>query len=230
MDQMTQQLILDANADEQQKLERLIDTLLTHHNLVVLFDNFEDNQTTDGAIIQPQLSDFLSRLIQRLPETTLVLFTTRYQMTELPVAEVNLGEFPFADTWKKMNRLAKLGSLATDNKRDIHYEIGGQPRSLELLDSILAETETSWVAIKGKLVQVKKEAYDDLFLDILWGNLTPEAQNLLQWLSLFRAPMAEVELRKFSEFQLNPPDLASLQRMSLLFSVAVSDGGTWHFG
>ncbi len=59
MDQMTQQLILDANADEQQKLERLIDTLLTHHKLLVLFDNFEDNQTTDSAIIQPQLTDFL---------------------------------------------------------------------------------------------------------------------------------------------------------------------------
>ncbi len=158
-----------------------------------------------------------------------MLFTTRYQLTELHVAEVNLGEFPFADTWKKMNRLAKLGSLTTDNKRDIHYEIGGQPRSLELLDSILAETETSWEAIKGKLAQVKQEAYDDLLLDILWGNLTSEAQNLLQLLSLFRAPMAEVELRKFSEFQLNPPDLASLQRMSLLFSVTVPDGGTWYY-
>lgn len=62
-----------------------------------------------------------------------------------------------------MNWLSHLAKLDIKEKRRIADTIGGQPRSLELLNSILSETETRWDTIKGKLSQVKKEAYEDLF-------------------------------------------------------------------
>jgi tetratricopeptide (TPR) repeat protein len=125
--------------------------------------------------------------------------------------------------------LQNLQPLNRSIKRDIHNEIGGQPRSLELLDGILTQENLHWENIKQKLAQVKKDAFADLLLDILWEKLTTEEQNLLQWISLFRSPIPQHELKKLQQFTLKNEQLFKLQRMSLLYSVYLPKKLTLHY-
>jgi tetratricopeptide (TPR) repeat protein/CHAT domain-containing protein len=226
----THDYIMTPDISVTDRLNRLLDTLLANQKLLVLFDNFEDNQDVDGRIIQPALKDFLEQMAQRLPRSSLLLFTTRYKLDELPLAELTLGEFSFPDTWKKLARLPKLAALTTELKRDIYRSLGGHPRVLELLEGALSETDTSWEAIKAKLERErKKEQYQDLLLDILWDYLNADQRDLLQWLALFRQARPDSELRKIEEIKLQAQALDRLNRMSLLFSAPGEANETWHY-
>lgn len=178
----------------QHKLDLLIDQHLSRRKLILLFDNFEENQMESKAqriyqpeIHSPSLKDFLTHLCRRLPSPSFILFTTRYRFDQPEVQGLNLGEMRFSDTFKLINRFRHLVQLSLGQKRQVHQKLGGHPRVLELLEGLLKGEETTWPEVSSRLKEAAEtEINRDLLLEMLWERLTPEKQHILHGAAVFR--------------------------------------------
>lgn len=93
--------ILAEDIDQQDKLKWLADIILRHHKMLIILDNFETNQQLESNQVKnDNLRQFLTQSLQLLAafSPTCLLITTRYQIQNLPLLEINLGEFPFSDS------------------------------------------------------------------------------------------------------------------------------------
>jgi tetratricopeptide (TPR) repeat protein len=174
----------------QHKLDLLIAQHLSRHKLILLFDNFEENQMESKAqgiyqpeIHSPTLKEFLTHLCRGLKPPSFILFTTRYRFSQPGVQGLNLGEMRFSDTFKLINRFRHLVQLTLEKKRRVHQKLGGHPRALELLEELLKEEETTWPEVSSRL----KEAVEtEINHDLLLERLTAEEQQILHGAAVFR--------------------------------------------
>jgi len=176
------------------KLNMLIEQYLSRYKVIVLFDNFEDNQveSKEKKIYQREihskiLKDFLGHLCENLKRSSYILFTTRYRFSEPIVEGFNLGEMRFSDSFKMINRFEHLVQLKTGEKREIHRKLGGHPRALELLEGYFKKEKITWQGISAGFKEVEeKEINHDLLLDMLWDQLNDSERLVLKAASVFR--------------------------------------------
>jgi len=192
------------------KLNMLIEQYLSREKVIVLFDNFEDNQVvSQGAgrkaqgrgasrkkdeqkvyqkkIHSETLKAFLAHFCNNLKRSSYILFTTRYRFPEPMVEVFNLGEMSFPDSFKLINRFECLVLLKTVEKREIHEKLGGHPRSLELLESYFKKEKITWEDVAAGFKDVEeKEINHDLLLDMLWNRLSHTERRVLKAASVFR--------------------------------------------
>jgi tetratricopeptide (TPR) repeat protein len=185
------------------KLNLLIENFLSQQKVIILFDNFEENQVASTEknekkiyqrnIHSESLKDFLIHLCKNIKAPSYILFTTRYLFPEPEISSLNLGELRFSDTFKLLNRFPKLVQLNTEEKHHVHNKLGGHPRALELLESCISHKNIGWENVSRKLKEVeKKEIHHDLLLNMLWEQLTENEQLTLRGASIFRR-LTEIE-------------------------------------
>ena len=123
----------------------LAEQILPAMPVTVLLDNFEDNLSdADGGgweVRDPELAAFLAGWARR-PGRGKLLFTCRYPFT-LPgqagrrLAGLHLGPLSAAETSKLIWRLPGLDALTPGEKDRAYRDVGGHPRTLEYLDTLL---------------------------------------------------------------------------------------------
>lgn len=191
------QMVESPELEPLDKLNVLIEHFLSRKKIILLFDNFEENQRTEiedkeeklyqREIYSPRLTDFLAHLCNRLTTSSYVLFTTRYLFPEPVTAPLNLGEMRWSDSFKLINRFEKLVHMPYNEKKQVHGKLGGHPRGLELLESYMSHEKVEWPIIDKKLKQVEDwEINHDLLLDMLWYRLTENQRTALIAASVFR--------------------------------------------
>jgi len=127
--------------DWEERFEHLSRHLLGERKLIVLLDNFEDNQGDDHAIRDEDLAALLARWL-RNPGRTRFLITSRYPF-DLPdrahrrLDALHLGPLSFAETRKLLWRLPALDALSKEEQLRAYADVGGHPRALEYLDALL---------------------------------------------------------------------------------------------
>jgi tetratricopeptide (TPR) repeat protein len=179
------------------KLNLLIEDFLSKQKIILLFDNFEENQigttgsvgykTYQREIHSESLKALLVFLCKNLKKSSFILFTTRYRFTEPEIVCLNLGEMCFSDTFKLINRFRKLVHLTHKEKRRIHKKLGGHPRALELLESCVSHEDIGWISVVQRFQEVEdKEISQDLLMDMLWIQLTDDEKKSLMGASIFR--------------------------------------------
>ncbi len=188
------ELVQSPDYDSIDKLNVLMEQFLSRYKIIILFDNFEENQRKSRKkkiyqreICSPRLKLFLSHLCQHLGRFSYILFTTRYLFPKPQVATLNLGEMQFSDTFKLLSRYDNLVQLPTDQKRLVHENLGGNPHTLGLLEKYIGIQGIRWESIIQKFQETKnKEINHDLLLDMLWNQLTGDEQIALMGASVFR--------------------------------------------
>ncbi len=191
------QMIESPEIGQLDKLDLLMEHFLSRKKIILLFDNFEENQTAavkgkekkiyQREIDSPRLKNFLVHLCNGLTTSSYVLFTTRYLFTEPEVAPLNLREMRWSDSFKLINRFEKLVHMPYNEKKQVHRKLGGHPRGFELLESYMSHEKVEWTVIDKKLRQVEDwEINHDLLLDMLWQRLTKDQQTALTAASVFR--------------------------------------------
>lgn len=176
------------------KLNVLIEQFLSRQKIILLFDDFEENQlkSKENKIYQreinsPSLKSFLVHLCKKLEGSSYIIFTTRYLFPEPQLTSLNLGEMGFPDTFKLLTRFENMAQLPTDQKRLVHDMLGGHPHALGLLNHCFNIRDISWERLLRKFQDEKdKEINHDLLLEMLWNQLTGDEQTALMGASVFR--------------------------------------------
>jgi tetratricopeptide (TPR) repeat protein len=208
----------------------LTQTVLPAVPLIVLLDNFEDNLRRGDqhwTVRDPELAEFLARWVRRPGESKLVI-TSRHPF-ELPsgaqrhLKRLPLGPLSAAETRKLMWQLPGLDRLSDEDRVRAYHDVGGHPRTLEYLDTLLhgghakfsdiaqrmedalnargIANPGAWMATAGRdidsaLAESVTLTVDDIVLNDLLRALaqTPLARELVIGASVYRTPIDETAL------------------------------------
>ena len=216
-----------ANAEIEQKLAWFLENFLLKEKLLLIFDNFEENQTWEGAFSNQRLKDFLWYFRDCLKgKETLLLFSTRYQIPGFDVIDV--PEFSPVECRKLMFNHKSLKRLKERSIKTLLQEIGGNPRALELLDKIalreFGAREFDWPELKELIPELadriistenKEDDFTPLFLQKLLLYIDDPQRRLLDRLAIYRDPVPKVAIAAQGK-KIRRPGRIKLQELSLI--------------
>jgi len=229
-----------ANADPYEKLAWYLDGFLLKQKLVIIFDNFEENQdeAKAGEFKGERLEKFLWYFKDSLQHhDTFLLFSTRYALPgfESPDMTKNIPEFSTVEFRKMLLNSRALKKLNGESVKNLSEDIGGNPRALELLDKIAykkyKQREFTWEQLKDLIPELRRriiakrgkgDDFTPLFLDTLLGYLDEPQRRLLDILSIYREPVP-VEAAAAQDVEPGDDDCAKLEDLSLLECIAGED-------
>ncbi len=195
-------IVNDTELSSSEKLNFLVDGHLSEGAIALFFDNFEDNQGGTGNELSPvqlkseSLAQFLLVFCQKIMDlsadkTVFIVFTTRYKITATfaeHIYFIDVAKMDFPATYKLIMRSKGLVHLPLVNRQQVHNQLGGHPRAIQLLDSYFRNSlRVDWEVIEAKFATVENHlARHDLLLDWLWEQLTEEERYVLSVASIFR--------------------------------------------
>jgi tetratricopeptide (TPR) repeat protein len=201
-----------ADADDKAKLGRFLDNFLLKQKLVIIFDNFEENQDEEkGDFHKERLKKFLWFFRDALKnKETFLFFSTRYSLPGFaePAITKEIPEFSPVEFRKMLRSSKALKRMDLKSIENLRREIGGNPRGIELLDRIaheeFREKDFSWHRLKELIPELheriiqKAGAGDDFtpwFLDKLFTYLSESQRLLLDILAIYRNPVPEPAIK-----------------------------------
>jgi hypothetical protein len=198
--------VYESNADVKDKLVWYLDKFLLKQKIVIIFDNFEENQDEKkGDFHKERLKEFIWFFRDALKnKETFLFFSTRYKLPGFDSPEITkeVPEFSAVEFRKMLGKSSALKRLDSQSVKNLRLEIGGNPRALELLDQIaykeFKKRDFTWDQLKDLIPELqeriiqKKGTEDDftpLFLDKLFSYLAGPQRQVLDILSIYRNPV-----------------------------------------
>ena len=215
--------------------------LLRTQQLLVAFDDFEQNLSPGGeTFLDPAIDDMLTALADAA-QTGALLLTCRYPLPgpDRFLAPIPIPPLSQAELRRLFLRLPKLRDLDIEDRRLLTRTIGGHPRLIEFTDALLRGGHASFRHVQTRLRDLARaEGLDlrpgrpletaldqamllgsaDILLTELLTLLTPAQEAILRQAAVCRAPMTLDDLAFTltpdagdSTETHGPPDLAALQ-------------------
>jgi len=225
--------VFTANAEPNEKLAWYLDQFLLKQKVVLILDNFEENQDEEkgGAFKRERLKEFLWFFRDGLKHhDTFLMFSTRYALPGFDSPDItrNIPEFSPVEFRKMLLNSKALKILDSKSVKTLMEEIGGNPRALDLLHSIAykkyKQRDFTWEQLKDLIPKLreriiqkkgKADAFTPLFLDTLFSYLTKPQRHLLDVLSIYRYPVPE-EAVTAQDVVMEDEDRTKLEDLSLL--------------
>jgi hypothetical protein len=234
--------------------------LLNETPLVLLIDNLEANlvRASDGTwvLADPQLAALLARWASGSGPGRLIL-TSRLPF-ELPdgahrrLWDHHVGPLSWPEARTLIWRLRALDTLSLANQHRSYVDVGGHPRSLEILDALLRRPGASFTDVRQRMArllldrkidraelwmaQVGKHGVDaslaeavtlavhrSLLADLL-ATLDEPVRRLLAHVAASRRPVAQAQLFWPAGKAGLADAIAALERLHLLTRVSEDDG------
>jgi len=229
----------------QASINRYLDQFLLKQKVVLILDNFEENQDEEkgGEYKKERLKEFLWFFRDSLKHhDTLLMFSTRYALPGFDSPDItrNIPEFSSVEFRKMLLNSKALKSLDSKSVKTLMEEIGGNPRALDLLDRIAYEEfkqrEFSWDQLKDLFPEMqeriiykkgKEDEFIPLFLDRLFSYLSAPQRQLLDVLSIYRYPVP-IEAITVHNVSMERQDRRKLGDLSLLECIDVEDKNLYY--
>ncbi|MCX6581854.1 MAG: tetratricopeptide repeat protein [Candidatus Aminicenantes bacterium] len=238
--------VFSASAEPIQKLGWFVENFLGPRKVMIIFDNFEENQDEargDFRSEKESLKQFIWTFRDYLKnKESFLFFSTRYTLPgfEGPDITKDIPEFTVVEFRKMMWNGKALKRLDGKSIKTLQDEIGGNPRALELLDRIayneFHEREYQWEQLKDLIPELrrriieKKSGSDDfapLFLDKLFSYLSPEQRLIMEIFSIYRNHVP-VEAVKVQGVEMARHDRKRLADLSLLECIEMEKGQLYY--
>lgn len=189
-----------------EKILWFVEHYLEKEKIMLVFEDFETNLNLDGKFKSERLKEFLMYLKDSLKEKeTLLFFTTE---TDIPgFNSVTLPPFSDEEFKKLLTHHKALNQLNQKSREKLQFDMGTNPRGLQLLDHIayqeFGEKKFQWDTLKKKipnlaeriLYKESEEAdFSPLVLEKIFKGLTPSQQQLLKGLSIFNGTVGKAAL------------------------------------
>ncbi|HLP47403.1 MAG TPA: tetratricopeptide repeat protein [Candidatus Kapabacteria bacterium] len=235
-----------ANAEPVQKLGWFVENFLGPRRVMIIFDNFEENQDEgrgDFGSGKESLKDFLWCFKDFLKnKESFLFFSTRYALPgfEGPDMTKNIPEFTVVEFRKMLWNGKALKRLDGKSIETLQHEIGGNPRALELLDRIahikFNRRNFSWEELEKLIPGLRRRIIDErsagddftpLFLSKLIEYLTPAQRLIMEVLSIYRNPVME-EAMTVQGAETEWEDHIRLSDLSLLECIQEEDGHLYY--
>ncbi|MEJ2851874.1 CHAT domain-containing protein [Saccharothrix sp. CCNWLW140] len=198
---------------------RAIFRLLARTRLLILFDDFEQNLTTDGAFRDEGVASIFTELCEAANKGR-ILVTCRYPVpdTDHLLLHLNVPPLTPAELSRLLLRLPALREQSPQNRQLIADTIGGHPRLVEFLDILLRQRPDPTTTLRHVTTKLRalarRESLDpgpgrplnrgiddairlgsrDILLDTLLTHLTAPQLELALQTSLFRATTTTQDL------------------------------------
>ncbi len=233
-----------AQAEVNDKLAWFLDNFLLKQKLMIIFDNFEENQDEEaGDFRGERLKKFLWYFRDSLKsEETFLFFSTRYSIPgfEDPGITREIPEFSMVEFRKMLRGSKALQRLDSKSIQNLLQEIGGNPRGLELLDKIAHQefrrNDFSWEQLKELIPDLQKriihkagpgDDFTPLYLDKLFTYLDAAQRELLEILSIFRTPVPAAAVEAF-QVTMTLADRRKLRDLSLLECLDIEEESLYY--
>jgi len=213
--------------DLRQKILWFTEHFLQEERLALVWDDFSVNLNTEGKFRNDRLREFLFYLRDALKDKeAFLLFTAE---TDIPgFTAIPIGDFSPEEIKKLFSHFRALSRLGEKSREKLLFDMGGNPRSLELLDHI-AEQEFGvkkfdWETLKSKIpglsarVLYKNSLQTDfsaLLLEKIFSTLNQAQVEFLEALASGSGPVDRDLLTALGK-KLSPRQRAQLENLSLL--------------
>jgi tetratricopeptide (TPR) repeat protein len=221
-------VLADPDLDDPPKLAA-ITGLLDSHQMLLLFDDFEQNLAPGGqAFLDPAIDDALTSLADAA-STGALLLTCRYPLPgrDRFLAEIPVPALSRAELRRLFLRLPALRELPAEDRALLTRTIGGHPRLIEFTDALLrgghanlrqvqlklrdlASRENIDLTQERSLQQAAEQAMvlgsADILLTELLKLLNPQQAAVLLQVAVSRAPMTPGDLRFALSISPDPAD------------------------
>ncbi|MCK4766618.1 MAG: tetratricopeptide repeat protein [Candidatus Aminicenantes bacterium] len=193
--------------DVGKKIIRFSENFLHKEKILLVFEDFEANLDIDGKFRNQRLKEFLSYLKDTLKDKEACLFFTTEK--DIPGFDSTpIGVFSDEEFKKLLAHTESLDQLGEKSRQRLFFDMGGSPRSLQLLDTIagreFGEKKFAWETLKNRVPRLAdrilhKESEDadftPLLLEKILDYLDESQQHLLKALSLFNGPVEQETLQ-----------------------------------
>ncbi len=218
-----------------QRLRKLLESDVLHQPALFVFDDFEHNLEADRRTIKPAALEILTALLSAIHDTasdSRVIVTCRYQFAlsgNARLHEEGLESLRAAELRKKLRQLNDRYRFdaSKDDLRHRAQELGaGNPRLLERLYKVLADTATDHEAIFAALAQTAEQFREDVLLRKLLDLLPAEGRRLVALVSLYDLPVERDAVAAVADALPLEPHLARAVALSLIEAGTLVDPQT----
>ncbi len=224
---------MDFITDIKEKLIYLYNSYFSQKKIVIVFDNFEDNQDLkNDNNINKELRAFIKKMQTLFSGSdSVIIFSTRYNLPGFEANTLNVPEYTPLEIQKKIYFSKSLKKLDEKSLKQINDTVARNPRSLDLMNSLI-ETKFQNVEIvnltdiAGLAVKLKEilrtganptdgDDFAPFILEKLLELLSQEQFDLLKVVSTYRRPVG-FEAISFYALPVIESDLESLEKLSLI--------------
>jgi len=197
--------IFEAPKEYKEKLEKLLEGFIYKSKPLLVFEDFHENQDSEGEWVNPRLKELLVYLKEQFKEKNgVMLFASEYILPKFPHLDVEPLTWP--EFLKLINHTTKLRLLGKKSLQQLYFEIGGYPRAILWLDlmalNIFPKENTGfeWQQLRNhipnlseRIMHKESETADlsYLLVEPLFKLLSPKQQTILTTLSLYKGWVSE---------------------------------------
>jgi tetratricopeptide (TPR) repeat protein len=197
--------------DSQEKLDYLLSNVLGTKPTLYLFDNFEDNLKASAGFKEfknPYWQQAFQTLLEQLPHTeSRILITCRYAIPgpdKTLLHQAGLKEMTEPEARKLMVFKEEFAGVSIEQIREIYGTIGGNPKAIGDLGTLLKTGTLTWESLKEKLEHVAKDMREFTLFETLYHLLSEQDRAVFRKISLYQGWVQREAL------QLQEPDEAVL--------------------
>ena len=221
-------IVETTSGDLRKRILWFVENFLEKEKIALVFEDFESNLNLDGKFKSERLREFLVYLKDSLKEKEAFMFFT----TEMDIPgfeSISMPAFTKTEFKKFLTCLETLNQLNQKSKETLIFDMGSNPRALQMLNHIASqefgEKKFQWDALKKKipnlaeriLYKENEEAdFSPLLLEKLMETLTASQQSLLKGLSIFDRAIGKSALEAL-QLKISNKDRKKLIELSLLF-------------
>ena len=221
--------LVDPDSDDALKLA-VIARLLADEQLLLVFDDFEQNLTTDGSAFLDSATEQAITVLADAAEVGALLLTSRYPLpgSDWFLVQIPISALSAVELRRLFLRLPTLADLDPRDRQLLTRTIGGHPRLIEFADALmrggraslrhvqvrlrnLARAEGVALAADRSLADAMDQAMllgsADVMLIELLGMLTFRQARVLAQVAVGRAPMSMDDLAFALRHEPHDPDL-----------------------
>lgn len=190
--------IFASPVEYKEKLKKLLENYINKQKLLLAFEDFDENQTAEGKLVNDRLNELILYLKDELKDKdSLMIFCTREEIPKLTAIEIQ--PFSWLEFLKLVDKTSVLKRLKEKSLKTFYFDMGGYPGAVELFDIIarheFGNNPFEWKKLRervpnltGRILHKDTETADFSYLltETLLGYLNKNRQQLLNTLSIYR--------------------------------------------
>jgi tetratricopeptide (TPR) repeat protein len=221
--------LFTAQIEYKEKLEKVLENYVFKTNLLLMFDDFDQNQTAEGHFKNERLKELLTYLKDTLKEKetgSLLLLTSQQNIENFTTIEVPpLAQNEFLEMIPDSTALHRMDKKSL---KQLYFDIGGYPRAILMIDQIAKRIFESgnidWAKLKERIpklderIRYKESETADftyLLIEPLVERMSRKQSRLLDAMSIYRGKISTSQL-SVQQLEFKPNDLKKLEQSHLV--------------
>ena len=210
------------------KLEKILELFIYKHKFAFIFEDFDENQNTEGKLINDRLNELLIFLKGTFKDKgSLLIFCSQYQIPKFD--SIQIEPLNWNDFREMIDNTKMLQQLDKKSLKQFHFDTGGYPAIIEYAEIIAAKEfknqQPTWSKILDTIpdlatrIQYKENESADfsyLLVEKLLQYLNNDLMDIMKSLSVFKGRISSNELDALHT-TISPAQQKKLEDLGLLF-------------